>query len=119
MSLINIKINGMPLSVPAGTTILEAAREFGIEIPTLCHMKDLNEIGACFCYLQKNHSKIQIFLSIPFLIYNFKHFKAIRRQKEINARKNKKSENFSCILINCMIYCTILEKILCKRGVKK
>ena len=32
---------------PAGTTILEAAREFGIEIPTLCHMKDLNEIGAC------------------------------------------------------------------------
>ena len=34
MSLVNIKINGMPLSVPAGTTILEAAREFGIEIPT-------------------------------------------------------------------------------------
>ena len=47
MDKINIKINGMPLSVPAGTTILEAARELGIEIPTLCHMKDLNEIGAC------------------------------------------------------------------------
>ena len=47
MDMINIKINGMPLSVPAGTTILEAARELGIEIPTLCHMKDLNEIGAC------------------------------------------------------------------------
>ncbi len=47
MDKINIKINGMPLSVPAGTTILEAARECGIEIPTLCHMKDLNEIGAC------------------------------------------------------------------------
>ena len=47
MNMVNIKINGMPLSVPAGTTILEAAREFGIEIPTLCHMKDLNEIGAC------------------------------------------------------------------------
>lgn len=47
MDQINIKINGMPLSVPAGTTILEAAREFGIEIPTLCHMKDMNEIGAC------------------------------------------------------------------------
>ncbi len=47
MDKINIKINGMPLSVPAGTTILEAAREMGIEIPTLCHMKDMNEIGAC------------------------------------------------------------------------
>ena len=44
---VNIKINGMPLSVPEGTTILEAARSCGIEIPTLCHLKDLNEIGAC------------------------------------------------------------------------
>lgn len=47
MDMINIKINGMPLSVPAGTTILEAARQAGIEIPTLCHLKDINEIGAC------------------------------------------------------------------------
>ncbi len=44
---VNIKINGMPLSVPEGSTILEACRSFGIEIPTLCHLKDLNEIGAC------------------------------------------------------------------------
>lgn len=47
MSTVNIKINGMPLSVPENTTILEAARQLGIEIPTLCHMKDMNEIGAC------------------------------------------------------------------------
>lgn len=47
MSLVNIKINGMPLSVPEGTTILEAARELGIEIPTLCYLKEINEIGAC------------------------------------------------------------------------
>lgn len=47
MDLVNIKINGMPLSVPAGTTILEAARQLGLEIPTLCHLKNVNEIGAC------------------------------------------------------------------------
>ena len=47
MEMVNIKINGMPLSVPAGSTILEAARYSGIHIPTLCWMKDLNEIGAC------------------------------------------------------------------------
>ena len=47
MDNINIKINGMPLSVPAGTTILEAARQLGIQIPTLCHLKNMNEIGAC------------------------------------------------------------------------
>ena len=44
---VNIKINGMPLSVPKGTTILEAARQAGINIPTLCYLKDINAIGAC------------------------------------------------------------------------
>ncbi len=47
MENVNIKINGMPLSVPNGISILEAARYAGIEIPTLCYLKDINEIGAC------------------------------------------------------------------------
>ena len=37
----------MPLSVPKGISILEAARMAGIEIPTLCYLKKINEIGAC------------------------------------------------------------------------
>lgn len=45
--MVNLKINGMPLSVPKNTTILEAARTIGIEIPTLCYLKEINEIGAC------------------------------------------------------------------------
>ncbi|MBP9988268.1 MAG: [FeFe] hydrogenase, group A [Ruminococcus sp.] len=47
MEMVNIKINGTPLSVPSGITILEAARYAGIEIPTLCYLKEINEIGAC------------------------------------------------------------------------
>ncbi len=51
--MINIKINGMSCSVPYGTTILEAARQIGIEIPTLCYLKEINEIGACrFCVVE-------------------------------------------------------------------
>ena len=51
--MVNIKINGMPCSVPYGTTILEAARQLGIEIPTLCYLKEINEIGACrFCVVE-------------------------------------------------------------------
>ncbi|MBQ7005004.1 MAG: iron hydrogenase small subunit [Clostridia bacterium] len=51
--MLNIKINGMSCSVPYGTTILEAARQMGIEIPTLCFLKDINEIGACrFCVVE-------------------------------------------------------------------
>ena len=45
--MVNIKINNMPLSVPKGISILEAARYAGVEIPSLCYLKNMNEIGAC------------------------------------------------------------------------
>ena len=45
--MVNIKINNKPYTVPKGSTILEAARYAGIEIPTLCYLKDINQIGAC------------------------------------------------------------------------
>lgn len=47
MNDINVKINGRDYSVPAGSTILDAARIAKVDIPTLCYLKDVNEIGAC------------------------------------------------------------------------
>ena len=47
MKMVNLKINGLPVTVPEGTTILEAARKLAIDIPTLCFLKEINEIGAC------------------------------------------------------------------------
>ena len=47
MENVNIKINGVSYSAPAGSTILEAARMANIEIPTLCYMREINAIGAC------------------------------------------------------------------------
>ncbi len=47
MENITIKINGLEVSAPKGSTILEAARLAHIEIPTLCFLKEINEIGAC------------------------------------------------------------------------
>ena len=56
--MINLKIDGMEVSVPVGTTILEAARQVGIEIPTLCFMKEMNEIGACrICVVEVNEGR--------------------------------------------------------------
>lgn len=46
-NLVNIKINGMDYAVEYGTTILDACRQNGIRIPTLCYLKDINQIGAC------------------------------------------------------------------------
>ena len=47
METVNIKINGMEIAAPKGSTVLEAARKAGIDIPTLCYLKETNEIGAC------------------------------------------------------------------------
>ncbi|MCR5097849.1 MAG: [FeFe] hydrogenase, group A [Lachnospiraceae bacterium] len=45
--MVNIRINGTPYTVEDGMTIMEAAYEAGVDIPHLCYLKDVNEIGAC------------------------------------------------------------------------
>ncbi len=58
MDMINVKINGIAVSVPKGSTVLDAARTAGVEIPTLCFMKDKNEIGACrICIVEVNEGR--------------------------------------------------------------
>lgn len=58
MGDITIKINGMNVTAPAGSTILEAARLAHIEIPTLCFLKEINEIGACrMCVVEVKGAK--------------------------------------------------------------
>lgn len=47
MEKVHLKINGIPVEVPAGSTILQAAKAVQIEIPSLCYLKDINCIGAC------------------------------------------------------------------------
>ncbi|MDL2220824.1 [FeFe] hydrogenase, group A, partial [Eubacteriales bacterium OttesenSCG-928-N14] len=45
--MITLTIDGIAVSVPDGSTVLEAAAEAGVKIPTLCYLKDINQIGAC------------------------------------------------------------------------
>lgn len=47
VTMVNLTIDGVAVSVPRNTTILEAARSVGINIPSLCYLKDINEIAAC------------------------------------------------------------------------
>lgn len=47
MDMVSLTIDGIKVQVPAGTTVLEAARSANIQIPTLCYLKDVNQIGAC------------------------------------------------------------------------
>ena len=47
MENVTLKINGQDITVPANYTVLQAAREAGIDIPTLCYLKDVSQTGSC------------------------------------------------------------------------
>lgn len=58
MNKVNITIDGINLYVPENYTILEAAKEVNINIPTLCYLKDVNEIGCCrMCVVEVKGAK--------------------------------------------------------------
>src|SRR6056297_491231 len=47
MEKVNVKINNIEVQVPKDYTVLMAAKEAGIDIPTLCYLKEINEVAAC------------------------------------------------------------------------
>ena len=58
MDSIRLKINGIEVEAPKGATILEAAHLADIQIPTLCFLKEINEIGACrICVVEVKGAK--------------------------------------------------------------
>ena len=58
MDMVNIKINGIAMEVPSNYTVLQAAKDAGIKIPTLCFLKDINSIGACrMCLVEVKGAK--------------------------------------------------------------
>ncbi|MBO7631982.1 MAG: (2Fe-2S)-binding protein, partial [Lachnospiraceae bacterium] len=58
MKMVNVKVNGIPVSVPEGTTILDAAHKAGVKIPTLCFLRDTNEVGDCrICLVESTKAR--------------------------------------------------------------
>ena len=58
METVKVKINGVEVDAPKGSSILAAAKLAGIDIPTLCYLKEINEIGACrICMVEANEGR--------------------------------------------------------------
>ncbi len=56
--MVSLTIDGQKVEVPSSSTVLEAAKKLGIKIPTLCYLKDINEIGACrMCIVEVKGAK--------------------------------------------------------------
>ena len=64
--MISLTIDGVQVQVPQGTMVLEAARQAGIRIPTLCFLKGINEIGACrMCVVDSGARSLQASCVLP------------------------------------------------------
>ena len=59
--MVKLQINKTTVEVPKSYTVLDAARHAGFDIPTLCFMKDINEVGACrVCLVEiEGYDKLQ------------------------------------------------------------
>ena len=61
MKLVNLKIDDVDISVPAGTSILDAAKQAGIKIPTLCYHPDLPVKASCrLCLVDTGRKKLKL-----------------------------------------------------------
>lgn len=65
--MVTLKIDGRTVQAEAGMTVLEASLKEGIKIPTLCNLKDINNIGACrMCLVEDAKSgKLQASCVLP------------------------------------------------------
>jgi NADH-quinone oxidoreductase subunit G/NADP-reducing hydrogenase subunit HndD len=65
--MVNLKINGIAVSVPEGSTILQAAKVANVRIPTLCYLKDVQCVGSCrMCLVEATGARGLVAACIPF-----------------------------------------------------
>ena len=108
----NIQINGIDLEVPLGTTILDAAKEVGVHIPTLCHL-DLhdfgivNKVASCRVCVVEVEGRNALAPSCAEMVYDGMKVNT-KTLKAINARRN----NLELLLSNHPFECLTCAKNL-------
>ena len=119
MNMITLTIDGVSVTVPAGSTVLEAAKAAGVHIPTLCYMKGLNEIGACrLCVVDTGARALSAACVLPATdgMVVKTNTPAVRAARKMNLElllSNHKKECLSCVRsTNCE-----LQKLCVEYGV--
>ncbi len=104
--MINLSINGRPVSAPPGTTILEAAAQLGLEIPHYCYHPDIGIDGNCrMCLVQvgQNTRKLAISCQLPVA-------EGMAVQTESPAVVKARKGVLEFLLINHPLDCTICDQ---------
>ncbi len=100
MNTVNLTIDGIKVTVPANYTVIEAAREAGINIPTLCYLKNVNQIGACrICLVEvKNGRGLSAACTLPVAegMEVFTNTQKLREARRINLELLLSNHNREC-----------------------
>jgi NADP-reducing hydrogenase subunit HndD len=121
MKEIKFSIDGKPVVSKEGMTILQAARENGIDIPTLCYLKDINEIGACRMCLVEIEGKRALQASCVYPVEEginvITNNARIRKARKINLELILSNHNRECLTCIRSENCE-LQKLSYDLGVK-
>ena len=121
MSNVNIKINGMDLSVPDDITVLEAAKMNDIDIPTLCYLRGINQIGACrMCLVeQKGARALQASCVLPVSedLEVWTNTKKVRDARRVNLELILSNHNRECTICTRNERCE-LQKLYQNLGIR-
>ncbi|MEG0767045.1 MAG: [Fe-Fe] hydrogenase large subunit C-terminal domain-containing protein, partial [Clostridia bacterium] len=100
MELVTLTIDGVKVEVPAGTTVLDAARQANIKIPTLCYLKGVNAIGACrLCVVDTGARALQAACVLPVSpnMVVRTNTPAVREARKINLELLLSNHNKQCL----------------------
>ena len=122
MKKVEISINGKKIEVPSDYTVLEAAREIGVKIPTLCYLKGINEIGACrMCVVEIEGARtLQASCVLPVRdgMKIKTNSKRVRESRKTTMELLLANHNRECLMCNKNGYCE-LQKISEELGIQE
>ena len=80
--MIHLTIDGIPVEVEKGTTILQAARQIGVEIPTLCYLEDVLPDGSCrLCVVEvTNNGRTKLIRHVHFAAQRVMKYRQCQRK---------------------------------------
>ncbi len=118
--MVNLKIDGSELSVPEGTTIMEAARTAGIDIPSLCYHKRLPPIGSCNMCIVKIEGRLEPVTSCNTLVEEgfevTTESEVLHEQRVVNLKKILLHHALDCPICDAAGQCD-LQNIVYRFGI--
>ena len=112
-NMVTLKINDIPVTVPEGTSVLEAARSAGIKIPSLCYLKGINEIGACrICVVEVKGAK-SLVASCVYPVSEgmevYTNTPRVRKSRQLTLELILSNHRMDCLTCSRSAHCELLQ----------